>query len=71
MRLKPVATAKPYVIIAVAASTKCYMFVPTGLSVDNGTWVIATPTQANPVGNGNVAQDPVANTVSIRVLRGA
>ena len=65
-----VTSDEPYIIIAVAASTKCYMFVPTGLSVDNGTWVIATPTQANPNG-GNVAQDPVANAVNIRVIRGS
>ena len=40
-------STQPYVIISVAAATKSYVFVPTGLSQGTGNYVIATSTQAN------------------------
>ena len=42
-----VGSEQPYVIYAVAASTKSYAFIPTGLTMGTGNSCIATSTQAN------------------------
>jgi len=42
-----VGSEQPYVIYAVAASTKTAVFVPSGLTFDTGNSCIATSTQAN------------------------